>query len=88
VILPDTDIVKGVENLESFQSRLSGGKQLESRISLSVGLSSRNGRLMNGATLLAEAAKALSRAQADPENAIVAFKADAQKYRELIGQKS
>jgi len=88
VILPDTDVVKGVENWESFQSRLSKSKQFESRLGLSVGLSSRNGRLLNGATLLAEASNALKRALTDPDNAIIAFKADAQKYRELIGQKS
>jgi hypothetical protein len=52
-----------------------------------MGLSARNGRLVSGATLLSEASKAMSRAQGDSSDSIIAFKADPEKYRQLIGQR-
>jgi GGDEF domain-containing protein len=87
LILPDTDVDQGVESLRNFQRRIAANKQIAPTVHLAVGLSARNGRLVSGATLLSEASKALERAQGESPDSIIAFKADPEKYRQLIGQR-
>jgi GGDEF domain-containing protein len=87
LIMPDTDVDQGVESLRNFQRRISANKQIMPPARLSAGLSARNGRLVSGATLLSEASKALERAQSEPSESIIAFRADPEKYRQLIGQR-
>jgi diguanylate cyclase (GGDEF)-like protein len=83
VILPDEDIEKGIESAERFQRELAGSP---SKCTVSVGLSSRNGRLIRGATILGEAERALDKAASQGRSRIVAFRADPEKYRDLMGE--
>ncbi len=88
LIIPDIDIDRGIENLENLKKRVSSLKEFQPPIVMSIGLSARNGRLVNGATLLSEASMALSKALSEKENTIIAFRADPDKYRDMINQKS
>jgi GGDEF domain-containing protein len=88
LIIPDIDIDRGIENLENFKKRVSSLREFQPPIVISIGLSARNGRLVDGSTLLSEASKALGKALDEKENTIIAFKADPDKYRDMISQKS
>jgi GGDEF domain-containing protein len=85
VILPDKDLAQALKEAREFQKRLSsvtwsGG----GRVAVSLGLSARNGRLINATRLLVETSKALQRAEADGGGRIVAFQADPEKYRAAL----
>ncbi len=81
LLLPDQDIDGGIESVQRFRRSLPAG------VSLCSGLSSRNGRLVSGKTLLTEAERALEKARADGPGRIVAFRADAEKYRGVISSR-
>ena len=88
LILPDTDLDTGISRLELFQNRITSGQDLRTTITLCVGLSSRNGRLVNGATLLTESSNALKRAQSQGKGSLIAFRADPEKYRDFVSKKT
>ncbi len=80
LILPDQDIDRGIENVGRFLANTPKG------VTLCTGLSSRNGRLVSGKTLLAEAERALDKARADGRGRVVAFRADPAKYRDTVSR--
>jgi diguanylate cyclase (GGDEF)-like protein len=86
VILPDQDINQGIKNLEIFQRKIARTDFGNQQVTLSVGLSARAGRLMSEKTLLQEAGKGLEKAKEEGKNRIIAFKADADKYRKVISE--
>ena len=88
VIIPDFDLDQGIQSLDTFKKKISSVKIEDSSQTLSVGLSSRNGRLVNGATLLAETSKALAKAEQEGKNRLIAFRASPEKYRNMISQKN
>ncbi len=83
LILPDKDLAQGLKDARAFQRRLredaAGG-----RLTVAMGLSARNGRLVDAARLLLETAKALERALAEGGGRIVAFQADPEKFRKSL----
>jgi GGDEF domain-containing protein len=91
VIMPNTDLDQGMAKCEHFHSRLisklqdfvasQGGAP---KVELSIGLSSRSGRLIEADRLILEAYSALEKAVEDTVTHIVAFKSDPEKYREFI----
>jgi hypothetical protein len=81
LLLPDQDIDGGIESVQRFR------RGLPTAISLCSGLSSRNGRLVSGKTLLTEAERALRKARAEGPGRTVAFRADADKYRGVISSR-
>ncbi len=85
VILPNTDLDRGVELLNTFQHQIfevEGCGQFE----LAVGLSSRNGRLIDEKRLITEASAALAKAVDDPETKLIGFRPDPGKYRSYIAR--
>ncbi len=88
LIVPDTDLDMGISRLELFQNRIDSDEDLKGSVTLSVGLSSRNGRLVNGATLLTESLNALKRAQSQGSGSLIAFRADPEKYRDYVSKKA
>ncbi|MDR0553676.1 MAG: hypothetical protein LBG76_02605 [Treponema sp.] len=82
VIIPNIDLNAGLAKAEAFHNRLP--ISFTDRADLSIGLSSRSGRLVNAERLLFETAKALERASKDPHSPIVAFKTDPEKYRAFV----
>lgn len=85
VILPNTDLDSAIKDVKTFRENVCS-KKISGCI-FSAGLSSRNGRLINGNRLIAEASMALSKAFNDPSNKIIAFRSDPQKYRQYIASK-
>lgn len=81
LILPDQDIDGTIGSIERFRKSLPAG------LSVCSGVSSRNGRLVSGKTLLTEAERALEKARADGRGSIVAFRADPQMYRDVVSSR-
>jgi len=87
VIIPNTDLDQGITEFEALISELNklsaGGSSLIS----AVGLTSRNGRLLNAERLIKEADRALKKAESEKKSTIFAFRADPAKYREFIASR-
>ena len=84
IILPNIELDEGIRTMRDFLRKL-GEKQSESE--LYVGLSARNGRLLDAHTLLHESAAALEKSREEGNRAIYGFRADPKKYRSVIAEK-
>jgi hypothetical protein len=85
VILPNTDLDQGIELLTKFQHHLfetEGCCQFET----AVGLSSRNGRLIDHDRIITETNAALEKAVEDPETKLIGFRPDPGKYRSFVAK--
>lgn len=83
-ILPGINLDTGISKAEIFYQRI-----LEKfpGANLSIGLSSRAGRLIDAERLMFEGTQALAKARSDSRSAIIAFRSDPEKYRAYISQK-
>jgi GGDEF domain-containing protein len=86
VILPNADLDLSMREAEDFISKNCSKLSMES-CSFTVGLSSRNGRLVNGSRIITEAAQALRKAESDKDHHIIAFRSDPEKYRQYIASR-
>jgi len=84
VILPGVDLNTAISKSEKFHQRIMGKPAGNNKSILSIGLSSRSGRLLNAKRLIFETTEALNKAKLDPESSIIAFKSDPEKYRAYI----
>jgi len=89
-ILPGVNLDAGILKAEKFYQRIfekfpAGSKKTSS---LSIGISSRSGRLLNADRLMMEVREALNRAKKDPSSSIIAFKSDLDKYRAFIASQN
>ena len=91
IIMPNVDLDEVFSRSERFHSRIvSKLREFNANqggapgIDLSIGLSSRSGRLIEADRLIFEAYSALEKAKEDSASHIVAFKSDPEKYREFI----
>lgn len=85
VILPNTDLEQGINELSDFQKDIykDSGEEL-CTFDIKVGLSSRNGRLIHSDRILKEARAALRKAEFDIETNLVGFKPDPGKFRSFL----
>ncbi|MFP4180589.1 MAG: hypothetical protein ACLFSA_11100 [Spirochaetaceae bacterium] len=86
VILPNTDLDQGIDLLTKFQHYLFERVNY-SPIDSAVGLSSRNGRLIDNERIITETRVALKKAVHDPETKIFGFRPDPGKYRSYLARK-
>jgi hypothetical protein len=84
VILPDMNLDDGIKKIKEFRGRIPTTFTQK----LVIGLSSRLGRFVKADRIMLEAAEASAKSRKDPENRIVAFKSDPEKYRAFIERKS
>ena len=85
VILPSTDLEQGIDELSDFQKALfKTDPNVFCTADVSIGLSSRNGRLINSDRILKEANAALKRAENDSETNLVGFRPDPGKFRSFL----
>jgi GGDEF domain-containing protein len=77
VILPNTELSRGIREAESFKGDHAG--------TMYFGLSARNGRLVESSRVLGEAERSLEHAQREP-GGIVGFRPDPRKYRQFVTQ--
>lgn len=86
VIIPNCEIDEGIKKMEQFLKKLKT-EEIDQSPTFSIGLSSRNGRLLSGQRLLNEAKKALEKAICEPGITIIGFRSDPVKYRKYIASK-
>jgi GGDEF domain-containing protein len=89
VIYPGFDLETGLAKAQKFHQRIMEKIFYNHKTEkcLCIGLTSRSGRLINAGRMLMEADEALRRAKKDRESPIMAFKSDAEKYREFISKR-
>lgn len=83
VILPNSNLDQSIVTLKNFLKTLTSGTKFL-HDGPRCGLSSRNGRLVDGARLIAEAGMALGRTSSAESGRIVAFRPDPGKYRKYM----
>jgi GGDEF domain-containing protein len=76
VILPNTELPQAIKQSEAFRRR---------HPEAIMGLSARNGRLVESKRVLAEAERSLAHAEHEP-GGIVGFRPDPRKYRQFVSQ--
>lgn len=76
VVLPNTELPQGLRQAESFRKRHPDSI---------IGLSARNGRLVEAHRVLTEAERSLNHAASEP-GGIVGFRPDPRKYRQFVTQ--
>jgi len=85
VILPNTDLEQGINELSDFQRELfNGASDNFCSFDISIGISSRNGRLINSPRILKEARVALNKAEKDSETNLIGFRPDPGKFRSFL----
>ena len=88
VIMPDADVDASLQALEGLRRKLSeqpvGGRPR----TLSIGVSSRGGRLVDDRVLQEEAGVALAKATREGGNQVIGFRADAARFREALAGKT
>jgi len=77
MILPNSDLVETLEKLDVFINNLP-------ERDIRIGVTSRNGRLLDKDQLIGEASAAIKRTSHD--NKIVGFRADPERYRESLSE--
>jgi len=88
VIMPDADVDTSLRVLEELRKKLSA-QAVEGRPrTLSVGVSSRGGRLIDDHVLREEADVALAKASREGGNQVIGFRADAARFRETLTGKT
>lgn len=89
ILLPEADIDAAVKSLSSFRQRLSQEQIAGKPRPVSIGVTSRGGRLLDGKDLLEEADIAVAKASREGGNRVVGFRADPARFREsLSGSRS
>ena len=84
ILLPEADIDAAVKSLNSLRTRLSQEQIAGRSRPVSIGVTSRGGRLLDGKDLLEEADIAVAKASREGGNRVVGFRADPARFREAI----
>ena len=86
IIIPNTDLDQSLVKAEEFKNLVNTklSETLEGPARLSIGLSSRSGRLVEAERLMMEAFSALDKAKSNSDSPIIAFKSDPEKYRNFV----
>jgi GGDEF domain-containing protein len=84
VVLPDTDIDQAVRSLDGVRAKAAGKQAAGKPWTLSVGATSRAGRLVEERVMRAEARTALEKALREGGNRVVGFRADPSKFRQSL----
>ncbi len=89
ILVPEADIDSAVKSLNSLRVRLSQQQIAGKPRPVSIGVTSRGGRLLDGKDLLEEADIAVAKASREGGNRVVGFRADPARFREsLTGSRS
>jgi GGDEF domain-containing protein len=81
LILPDTELDAAVRQFEQFRAKCAAAPVEGKERTLSVGVSSRGGRLIEARTLLEEAETSLAKASREGGNQVIGFRADPSRFR-------
>ena len=86
VLLPNTDLEQGIHQIEIFDQKFVGNSGNFLKFPIMFGISSRNGRLISGNTILKEADTALKKAMRDKNFPIIGFRPNPAHYREYLSK--
>jgi hypothetical protein len=83
VVLPNSNLDQSIQTITNFHGKLE--KHITANYGTPLcGITSRNGRLVDGARLIVEAGKALEKTSSGKKQNIVGFRPDPGKYRQYI----
>lgn len=86
IIIPNIDLNQGIKEIERFITKINSNNK-GNQLTIFIGMSSRNGRLMSSNRILEETKSALKKASESKKSTIIAFRPDPVKYREYIASK-
>ncbi len=84
VLLPDADVDAAVRQLDQFRRKLEATTIEGKNRTLSIGVSSRGGRLIDDHVLREEADIAVAKASREGGNQVIGFRADAARFRDAL----
>ena len=84
LLMPDSDVDAAVRSLEAFRKTVAATKIEGRERTLSVGASSRGGRLIEAGTLLEEIEVSLVKASREGGNQVIGFRADPARFRDTL----
>jgi hypothetical protein len=86
ILLPDSDVDSAVRTLEKVRAKVSGSDVEGRNRTISIGVSSRGGRLIEEHVLLDEADIAVAKASREGGNQVIGFRADASRFRSALNE--
>jgi GGDEF domain-containing protein len=84
LLLPDNEVDSAVRVLDEFRGKVAGTVIEGRNRTVSIGVSSRGGRLIEDITLLEEAVVSAAKATREGGNQVIGFRADPAKYRDSL----
>ncbi len=84
LILPDTDMDQALRVMEALRSKAASAPAGAKTCTLSIGITSRGGRLVEGSTLVEESHTAARKAAREGGNRVIGFRADPALFREAL----
>jgi GGDEF domain-containing protein len=84
LLIPDTDIDAGVRILEDFRKKVEKASIEAKKRTVSIGASSRGGRLIEERTVLEEVDVSMAKASREGGNQVVGFRADPARFRDTL----
>ena len=84
LILPDNEVDAAVRVLDDFRKKVANNIIEERNRTVSIGVSSRGGRLIEDSTLLEEAVVSAEKAVREGGNQVIGFRADPARYRDAL----
>jgi len=84
LVLPDTDVDTAVRQLDELRRKLAAQRVEDRTRTLSIGVTSRGGRLIEENVLRDEARVAVAKAAREGGNQVVGFRADPARFRETL----
>jgi GGDEF domain-containing protein len=84
LVLPEMDVDSALKRLDGFRSKVAGTPVEGRTRTVSIGVSSRGGRLLDERTLREEADVAVAKASREGGNQVIGFRADAARFRDKL----
>jgi GGDEF domain-containing protein len=84
LVLPEMDVDSALKRLDGFRSKVAGTPVEGRTRTVSIGVSSRGGRLLDERTLREEADVAVAKASREGGNQVIGFRADAARVRDKL----
>jgi len=84
LLMPDSDVDAAVRSLDEFRRKVATAAVEGRNRTVSIGVSSRGGRLIEDTTLLEEVEVSLAKASREGGNQVIGFRADPARFRDAL----
>jgi len=85
LLMPDSGVDAAVRSLDEFRRKVTTAAVVGRNRTVSIGVSSRGGRLIDDTTLLEEVEVSLAKASREGGNQVIGFRADPARFRDALG---